>query len=138
MGSRACAACTEKPVMTCGRCTTTQCARHALKPGQRCKACERDYADEAKTRRAVKLIFAPPLGLFCGGAFFALVTLGGAIGTAVMCAVACALAVGSSTALCVFVDRSARAMFMRQRALGVPEARMLPPGRSHSPSSSRT
>ena len=129
MGSRTCAACVEAPVSSCGRCTTSQCARHALEPGERCRACERDYRDEARTRRAVKVIFAPAVGLFAGGAVFALITLGGAIGAAVMCAVAVGIAVGASAGLCTLVDRSARAMFLRERSTGVPAARLLPPGR---------
>jgi len=100
-----------------------------LKPGDRCRACERDYRDEAKTRRAVKVIFAPPVGLFAGGAFFALVTLGGAIGAAVMCAVAVGIAVGTGAGLCTLVDRNARAMFLRERSTSIPAARLLPPGR---------
>lgn len=77
----------------------------------------------------MKVIFAPAVGLFAGGAVFALITLGGAIGAAVMCAVAVGIAVGASAGLCTLVDRSARAMFLRERSTGVPPARLLPPGR---------
>ncbi len=129
MGSRTCAACVESPVTTCGRCTTSQCAKHELSPGKRCRACERDYRDDARTRRSVKIIFAPPAGLFAGGAFFAFVTLGGAIGAAVIGALACGIAVGTSAGMCTLVDRASRANFLRQRSTGVPVARLLPPGR---------
>ena len=80
MGSRRCVACVEAPVATCGRCSTTRCAVHKFKAGERCTACERDFRDEALTRRAVKLIFAAPVGLFCGGTLFALLSFGGALG----------------------------------------------------------
>lgn len=117
--------------MTCGRCSTTRCARHAFEPGKRCTGCEREYGDDARTRRAVKLIFAPAVGVFTGGMMFAVISLGGVIGATIACAVACATAVGSSGAVCSLVDKSARAMFLRQRSSGLPAARMLPPGRHH-------
>lgn len=115
--------------MRCGRCSTTRCARHALPPGARCEGCERDYDEEAPTRRAAKLIFAPPIAILAGGLLFGLllpVSLGGAIGAAVMCALACATAVGAGAAACRLVDRSARAMFLRERGGGLPAARLLP------------
>ena len=118
--------------MTCGRCSTTRCERHALAPGKRCSDCELDYRDDAKMRRAVKLIFAPAAGLFTGGLLFALISFGGMIGAVLACTVACATAVGSSVGVCSLVDRSARAMFLRERSLGVPVARLLPPGRNHA------
>ena len=120
--------------MTCGRCSTTRCERHRLEIGERCTACERDYRDDGRARSAVKLMFAPPVGLFCGGVLFALllpVTLGGAVGAAVMCAIACGTAVGTGAGVCALVDRSARAMFLRERSPGLPAARLLPPGRPH-------
>ena len=132
MGSHRCKACIESPVMSCGRCSTTRCERHAIDPGKRCPGCERDYRDEARTRRAIKLIFAPAVGVFTGGLLFAMITFGGVIGSVVACSVACATAVGSSVAVCSLVDRSARAMFLRERSLGVPVARLLPPGRHHA------
>jgi hypothetical protein len=115
--------------MKCGRCTSTRCARHALAAGKRCDGCERDWQDEAPTRRAAKLIFAPPIAILSGGLLFGLllpVSLGGAIGAAFMCALACGTAVGAGTAACRLVDRSARAMFLRERAGGLPPARLLP------------
>jgi hypothetical protein len=133
MGRR-CHDCVEAPVVTCGRCSTTRCARHQFKAGERCSACEREFREDARTRRAVKVIFAPPIGLFSGGALFTLllpVTLGGAFGAAVMCALACVVAVGTSAGMCSLVDRSARAMFLREKSPGLPAARLLPPGRHH-------
>ena len=129
MGSRVCKDCVSSPIMRCGRCTTTRCARHALDEGQRCDNCEADWADEAPTRRAAKLIFVPPISILCGGMLFGLllpVTLGGALGAAILCAIACALTVGAGAAACRLVDHSARSMFLRERAGGLPPARLLP------------
>jgi len=132
MGSRRCRACIEAPVATCGRCSTTRCSAHQFKAGERCSACERDFRDEALTRRAVKLIFAAPVGLFCGGMLFAVLSFGGALGAAIACALACFAAVGAGAGVCSLVDRSARAMFLREKSPGLPAARLLPPGRHHA------
>lgn len=129
MAARACTDCVTRPVMRCGRCTTTRCARHALDVGRRCDRCEHDWADDAPTRRAAKLIFAPPIAVLAGGLLFGLllpVSLGGAIGATIMCAIACGTAVGAGAGACRVVDRSARAMFLRERAGGLPPARLLP------------
>jgi hypothetical protein len=129
MVARACTVCETKPVMKCGRCGTTHCASHALKPGTRCQRCERDYADEATTRRAAKLIFVPPLAILAGGVLFGLllpVSIGGAIGAVVMCAIACTTSVGVAVGACRIVDRNARALFLRERSGGLPPARLLP------------
>ena len=134
MGSRRCVACMEAPVATCGRCSTTRCASHPFRAGERCSACERDFRDEAQTRRAVKLIFAAPVGLFCGGILFALLSFGGALGAAITCAIACFAAVGAGAGVCSLVDKSARAMFLREKSPGLPAARLLPPGRHHGDS----
>jgi hypothetical protein len=118
--------------MRCGRCASTHCPRHALGPGRRCPACERDYADEAQTRRAAKLIFVPPVALFAGGILFGLllpISIGGAIGATVMAAIACGTSVAAGAGACNLVDRSARAMFLRERAGTLPTARLLPSGR---------
>ncbi len=126
MGCRDCAT---SPVMKCGRCTSTRCERHLLGPEARCEGCEHDWQDEAATRRAAKLIFAPPIGIRSGGLLFGLllpVSLGGAIGAAVMCLLACGIAVGAGAGACRLVDHSARAMFLRERAGGLPAARLLP------------
>lgn len=118
--------------MKCGRCTSTRCARHALAPGQRCDGCEHDWHDEAPTRRAAKLIFAPPIAILSGGLLFGLllpVSLGGAIGAALMCCLACGTAVGAGAAACRLVDRTSRSMFLRERSGGLPPARLLTSGR---------
>ena len=115
--------------MKCGRCLSTRCARHVLGVEERCPACEREWIDEAPTRRAAKLILAPPLAVLTGGMLFGLllhVSLGGAIGAVVMCAFACLSAVGAGAGACSLVDRSSRAMFLRERSGGVPPARLLP------------
>lgn len=120
--------------MRCGRCTTTRCEVHALGPGERCDGCERDWADEAPTRRQAKFLFAPPAAILAGGVLFGLllpVSIGGAIGATVMAALACGTAVGAGAGICKVVDRSARAMFLRERCGGVPTARLLPAGRHH-------
>ncbi|HEY0190136.1 MAG TPA: hypothetical protein VGC42_03385 [Kofleriaceae bacterium] len=102
---------------------------HALRSAQRCDHCELDWQEEAVSRRAAKLIFAPPLAILAGGLLFGVllpVSIGGAFGAAVLCAIACATAVGTATGACRLVDRSARAMFLRERNAGLPSARLLP------------
>src|SRR5689334_8997760 len=131
MGARRqeCRDCATRPVMRCGRCTSTRCAEHALFPGQRCERCERDWADDAPTRRAAKVIFAPPTAILAGGFLLGLllpVSVVGAFGAIVMAALACGTAVGAGAGACRFVDRSARAMFLRERAGALPPARLLP------------
>jgi len=123
-----CDDCATKPVMRCGRCTVTRCERHALPTGKRCDRCERDWAEEQPTRRAAKLIFVPPIALLAGGLLFGLLlpSLGGAVGAAVMAALACGTAFGTGAGACRVVDRSARALFLRERAGGLPPARLLP------------
>src|SRR6476646_4890233 len=98
MGARRCSDCITAPVMKCGRCTATRCERHALAPGRRCEACEREWREELPTRRAAKLIFAPPIAILSGGLLFGLllpVSLGGAVGAVIMCAIVCGSAVGA-------------------------------------------
>ncbi|MDX2088508.1 MAG: hypothetical protein SFX73_11700 [Kofleriaceae bacterium] len=105
-----------------------------MKPGERCDHCERDWDDEAPTRRAAKLIFAPPAALLAGGLLFGLllpVSIGGAIGATVMAMIAAGTGVGAGAGACKIVDRSARAMFLRERAGTLPTARLLPSGRHH-------
>jgi hypothetical protein len=118
-----------RPVMCCGRCNSTRCKLHALPAGDRCDRCERDWRDEAVTRRAAKVIFAPPIAILAGGLLFGLllpVSLGGAIGAAVMCALACMTAVAAGAGACRLIDRSARALFLRERGGDLPPARLLP------------
>jgi hypothetical protein len=129
VGLLGCTDCATHPVMSCGRCHNTHCEAHALAPGQRCQRCERDWDEEAVTRRAAKLIFAPPIAILAGGLLFGLllpITLGGPLGAAVMCAFACVIAAGAGAGACRLVDRSARAMFLREHASGLPAARLLP------------
>jgi len=126
--ARDCDECSTHPVMRCGRCTTTRCAQHPLAAGMRCEGCERDWAEEQPTRRAAKVIFVPPIALLTGGLLFGLLlpSLGGALGVAVMCTLACTIAFGTGAGACRLVDRSARAMFLRERSGGLPPARLLP------------
>jgi hypothetical protein len=129
MGASGCTDCTTRAVMRCGRCSDTRCEVHALAPSERCDRCERDWDDEAVTRRAAKLIFVPPIAILSGGLLFGLllpVSLGGALGAAIMCALACVTAVATGAGACRLVDRSARAMFLREHAGGLPAARVLP------------
>jgi len=128
MGTRACKDCVTAPVMKCGRCTTTICQRHALAHNRRCERCERDWQEEAPTRRAAKVIFAPPIAILAGGLLFGLllpVSLGGAVGAAIMCALVCGIAVGAGAGACRLVDHSSRVMFLRERAGALPPARLL-------------
>ena len=128
MGAVSCTDCATRPVMRCGRCSSTRCKAHALRDQRRCERCERDWLDEAVTRRAAKLIFAPPIAILVGGLLFGLllpVSLG-AIGAAIMCAIVCASTVGAGAAACRLVDHSSRVMFLRERAGGLPAARLLP------------
>jgi hypothetical protein len=129
LGAPRCSDCAERPVVRCGRCCAGACAAHAFPAGQRCNACERDWGDEAPTRRSAKLIFAPPLALLVGGLLFGVllpITIGGAFGAAVMCTVACVAAYGAGAVACRFVDRTARGLFLRERAAALPAARLLP------------
>lgn len=129
MGAPGCTNCAMRPVMCCGRCNDMYCKAHVPVPGDRCDRCERDWWEEAVTRRAAKVIFAPPIAILAGGLLFGLllpVSIGGAIGAAIMCALACMTAVAAGTGACRLVDRSARAMFLRERGGGLPPARLLP------------
>jgi hypothetical protein len=129
MGSSHCQDCLKTPVMKCRRCMTTRCAKHALDHTQRCSRCECDWREEAPTRRAAKMIFAPPIAILSGGLLFGLllpVSLGGMVGVAFMATFALATAVGAGAGACRAVDRGARAMFLRERSCGLPPARLLP------------
>jgi hypothetical protein len=95
----------------------------------RCDRCEADWADDAQTRRAAKLIFAPPVAILAGGLLFGLllpVSIGGAIGATVMAALTTCTAVGAGPGACRVGDRSARAVVLRERAGALPPARLLP------------
>ncbi|TMQ10145.1 MAG: hypothetical protein E6J90_23470 [Deltaproteobacteria bacterium] len=129
MGAFGCTSCATRPVTRCGRCNCTRCEVHALEAGERCDRCENDWQDDLVTRRAAKLIFAPPLAIFAGGLLFGLllpVSLGGAIGAVVMCTLACLTALAAGAGVCRLVDGSARAMFLREHTGGLPPARLLP------------
>jgi hypothetical protein len=129
MRDHGCTECAIRPVMCCGRCNNTRCADHALAPGERCAPCEHDFREEAATRLAAKVIFAPPIAMLAGGLLFGLllpVSIGGAVGAAILCAFACGTGVAAGTGACHLVDHSARAMFLRERAGGLPAARVLP------------
>jgi hypothetical protein len=117
------------PVMKCGRCTLTRCQQHALADNLRCDQCETDWQDEAPTRRAAKMIFAPPIGILAGGLVFGLLLPVSftAFGVAIMCAFVCAITVGAGAAACRLVDHSSRVMFLRERAGALPPARLLAP-----------
>jgi hypothetical protein len=140
MGAEACTDCATRPVVRCGRCSHTRCKLHALPALQRCERCEHDWRDEAVTRRAAKLIFAPPLAILAGGLLFGLllpISLGGALGAAFMCALACVTATAVGIGACRLVDHSSRAMFLRERWDGLPRARLLPGSRHRVTSAGR-
>lgn len=133
MSGTRCSECSTHPVMCCGRCNNTRCEEHALGAGERCDCCEHEWDEEAVTRRAAKLIFAPPIAILTGGLLFGLllpVSLGGALGAAIMCTLACMTAVAAGAGACRLVDRSARALFLREQAGGLPPARLLPSPRN--------
>jgi hypothetical protein len=113
--------------MKCGRCTSTYCERHALADNRRCDKCECDWQAEAATRRAAKLIFAPPIAILAGGLLFGLLLpiSFSLFGMAIMCALVCGIAVGAGAAACHLVDHSSRTLFLRERAGGLPPARLL-------------
>lgn len=117
--------------MRCGRCALTCCAEHVLLAGERCDGCERDWQEEATTRRHAKVLFAPSTAILTGGVLFAVLmpVAFGAIGLTIIAAVACGLGVSAGAGVCKVVDRSARAMFLRERGTGIPAARLLPAGR---------
>ncbi len=124
-----CEACLTTPVMRCGRCTTTRCAAHAMGPGERCDRCEQDWQAEETTRRNAKMIFAPAIAIMTGGLLFGLllpVSIGGVIGATLMAAFACGTGVGAAAGACRAVDKTSRAMFLRERAGVLPPARLLP------------
>lgn len=128
MGSRVCIDCVTAPVMKCGRCTLTRCQRHALANDRRCDQCERDWQDDAPTRRAAKMIFAPSIALLAGGVVFGLLLPVSftAFGAAIMCALVCGITVGAGAGACRLLDHSSRVMFLRERAGALPPARLLP------------
>jgi hypothetical protein len=107
---------------------------HALRPGQRCEACEADWDGDAVSRRAAKLMFTPAAALLVGGMTFLLGLplvglLGGLLGAALVSSLACATGALTAVGVSRFVDRSARALFLREHARQLPPARALPPGR---------
>ena len=115
--------------MRCGRCTRTRCAAHPLAPGQRCPGCELDWHDEAPTRLNAKLLLAPPIAVLTGGVVFGLLlpdTIGGVVGATLMAALVSGTAVTAGVGACRIVDRTARAMFLREHAGALPPARLLP------------
>jgi hypothetical protein len=129
MAAHGCTDCTMRPVMYCGRCNNARCSTHALAPGERCDRCEHDWHEEAATRRAAKVIFAPSIGILAGGLLFGLllpVSVGGAIGAAILCTLACGTGFAAGTGACRLVDHSARATFLRERISALPAARLLP------------
>jgi hypothetical protein len=123
-----CAACEKRPKVRRGRCSETRCAEHAFAAGMRCERCERDYESDDTSRRTAKLVFAPPMAILAGGLLFGLllpISFGGAIGAAIMGMLACGVAFGAGAGTCALVDRSARALFLRERSGELPTARLL-------------
>lgn len=119
----------DQPVVRCGRCTATRCAAHAFEAGARCERCELDYEADEPTRRAAKIIVAPPAAILAGGLLAGLllpISFGGAIGALVMGMVACGIGFGAGAGACTLVDRSARALFLRESCGQLPVARLLP------------
>jgi len=126
---RPCDDCDERAVTRCGRCQASLCRRHAPAAGRRCRACERDYQDEAPMRMRIKAALGlPPAALATVAMMALLLPVSGAgwLGT-VMVAGSAAVA-GTSTAAGLFraIDRAARAQFLREHGRALPTARLLP------------
>ncbi|HEY4057756.1 MAG TPA: hypothetical protein VGM39_14175 [Kofleriaceae bacterium] len=129
MGARDCDACLSRPHSRCGRCTLTFCEQHTPAFGLRCENCEHDYEDELPTRRSAKVLLAPPVALAAGGLVFMLllpITFAGALGALIMSSLACGTAFYAGAGACRLVERTSRAFFLREKAGGLPPARLLP------------
>lgn len=73
-------------------------------------------------------MFAPPAAILTGGLLLGLlmpVAVGGA-GAVLLAALVSGTTVAAGAGACRVVDRSARAMFLRERAGRLPPARLLP------------
>jgi hypothetical protein len=94
---------------------------------RRCRSCERDYLDEGVARNRMKAVFGlPPAAAATAAVLAILFPLGaGLIGSFAIAA--CAALAGSGTAALVFraVERAARAQFLREHGLPLPEARVV-------------
>ncbi len=124
---RRCPECEEHTFTRCARCEAPLCRRHQPRAQARCRACEREYQESALLRNRMKAVLGlPPAALATTAVFAILLPFGAGIGGAIIVAAAAALA-GSGTAATVFraVDRSARAQFLREHGLPLPEARVV-------------
>ncbi len=108
----------------------------------RCQACEREWREGARSRNAVKSMFAPAITILAGGAVFGALlplVMGSMAGACVVAALTTATGVGAGVGTARLVDGAARAQFRREKARTLPAARArfvhhhapraLPPGR---------
>ena len=123
-----CERCDADPATRCRRCGAPVCSEHAPDAGRRCPACETEWQDAARSRRAIKHMFAPAAFVLGGGAVFgALLPLVAVLppltGAVVVAALSTAVGILASTGTNNLVDAAARAQFLRDHARALPEAR---------------
>ncbi|MCE9573484.1 MAG: hypothetical protein K8W52_10020 [Deltaproteobacteria bacterium] len=105
----------------------------------RCAACEREWREGARSRNAVKSMFAPAITILAGGAVFGALlplVMGSFVGACAVAALTTAAGVSAGVGTARLVDGAARTQFRREKARALPEARArivhhraLPPGR---------
>jgi hypothetical protein len=137
MGAR-CTDCDDTPTTRCGRCSTSLCRAHAPARQQRCDSCEAEWRDDARARRALQHIFAPPVFVLAGGMAFGLLlpvlfALPFTVGATLVAAIATSVGFAAATGTCRLVDSTARAQFLKEHARGLPQARVIRSGRSLPP-----
>src|SRR5689334_3353370 len=125
-----CADCERSPVTRCTRCSAGLCRAHVPARGRRCAGCEHDWATDKRTRRALQHMFAPPAFVLAGGLTFGLLlpvlfALPFTIGATVVAAIATTVGFGAASGMCRLVESAARAQFLREQTLGLPEARVV-------------
>jgi hypothetical protein len=123
-----CERCDADPATRCRRCGAPTCDEHAPVGGKRCAACEAEWQDGARSRRAVKQMFAPAAFVLGGGAVFgALLPLVAILppltGAVVVAALSTAIGILAAAGTHNLVDAAARAQFLRDHSRALPEAR---------------
>ncbi len=125
-----CDRCEAQPAARCGRCEAPLCATHRPPRGRRCRTCERDWADEAPTRRTLQRLFAPSACVLSGGLTFlflmpVLIALPFSLGAPLVAALASSVGLSGAVATYRLVERAARAQFLREHARALPVARVV-------------
>ncbi len=124
---RRCLRCDVDAVSRCGRCDAALCRRHQPRAGGRCRACERDYHDDALARNRMKAVLGlPPAAVTTAAVLAIMLPFAAGFGAAVAIAASAAIA-GSGIAGLLFraVDRAARAQFLREHGRPLPTARVV-------------